>query len=149
MRANYKLNLPDAAGNPRGAGGYGISPRVCLLPLSTVRAVRGCDAETVFALVDSGQLRWAFDLSARQSGTRELRFFRDEVFGDSEHGATPESVIGKILGDRSAWSRGAIEIGWTISAQAISRLVRSGEIAEANKRLTRASLAAFLKRRLQ
>jgi hypothetical protein len=73
----------------------------------------------------------------------------DEICGAVDKWAEPEIVIGKILGDRKSFPRTEIEIQWTMSAITISHLVRAGEIAEVNHQLTRASLAAFLERRLQ
>ena len=132
-----------------------VSARVKLVGISTVRAVRGCTAETVLEsvgnAVHSKFLRWVFDVAVKPARTRELRFWKDEIFcsGDVDKWAEPAIVIGKILGDRKSFPRTEIEIQWSISAITISHLVRAGEFAEANHQLTRASLAAFLERRLQ
>ena len=88
-------------------------------------------------------------MAGKPARNRELRFWRDEIIGNVDKWAEPEIVIGKILGDRKSFPRTEIEIQWTMSAISISQLVRDGEITEANHELTRASLAAFLKRRLQ
>jgi len=127
--------------------------RVKLVGISVVRAVRGCDARTVRKSVGDAThrnfIRWAFDVAGKPARNRELRFWRDEIIGNVDKWAEPEIVIGKILGDRKSFPRTEIEIQWTMSAISISQLVRDGEITEANHELTRASLAAFLKRRLQ
>jgi hypothetical protein len=88
-------------------------------------------------------------VAVKLARNRELRFWKDEIFGDVDKWAEPEIVIGKILGERRSFPRTEIEIQWTITAQTVSRLVRAGELAEVNNKLTRASLAAFLERRLQ
>jgi hypothetical protein len=129
------------------------SSRVKLVTISTVRTVRGCNAEMVLKSVGDAThpnfIRWAFDVAVKLARNRELRFWKDEIFGDVDKWAEPEIVIGKILGERRSFPRTEIEIQWTITAQTVSRLVRAGELAEVNNKLTRASLAAFLERRLQ
>jgi hypothetical protein len=118
-----------------------------------VRAVRGCDARTVLKSVGDAThpnfIRWAFDVAVKPARTRELRFWKDEIFGNVDKWAEPKIVIGKILGHRKSFPRAEIEIQWTLSPISISHLVRAGEITEANHELTRDSLAAFLERRLQ
>jgi hypothetical protein len=130
-----------------------VSARVKLVTISMVRAVRGCDARTVRKSVGDAMhpnfIRWAFDVAGKPARNRELRFWKDEIFGDVDKWAEPAIVIGKILGDRKSCPRTEIEIQWTMSAISISHLVRAGEFTEVNHELTRSSLAAFLKRRLQ
>jgi hypothetical protein len=130
------------------------SPRVCLVDIGVVRAARGCDAESVLKCVcDSTHpkfLRWVFNIAVKPAGKiRELRFWKDELTGEVNKWDEPKSVIAKILGTVGSFPRGEIEVQWTITAQTVSRLVRAGELAEVNHKLTRASLAAFLERRLQ
>jgi hypothetical protein len=122
--------------------------------LGTVRIIRGCDAESVFNCVSDAThpkfLRWVFNVAVNPAcKTRDLRFWKDELTGEVNKWAEPESIIAKILATRRSFPRGEIEVQWAISAQTISRLVRAGELAEVNHELTRASLAAFLERRLQ
>jgi hypothetical protein len=40
-------------------------------------------------------------------------------------------------------------VQWVVNATTIGRLIRAGELMEASGGITRASLAAFLERRLQ
>ena len=130
-----------------------INPRVRLVDIAIVRSVRGCDAESVLAsvcdLTHPQCLRWVFNISQRPTGIRNLRFWADEILGPVDKLAEPDDIIEKILPRRPAFPRTEIEIQWTVSAWTISRLVRAGEITETNHRLSRASLAEFLKRRLQ
>ena len=129
------------------------SSRVKLVGISTVRAIRGCNAEMVLKSIGDAThpnfIRWAFDVAVKPARTRELRFWLEEICGAVDKWAEPEIVIGKILGDRKSFPRTEIEIQWTMSAITISHLVRAGEITEVNHKLMRASLAAFLERRLQ
>ncbi len=147
MTANHHFDSPSRTG-------LLISPRVRLVNIGTVSTIRGCDAEAVLrSVADSTHpkfLRWVFNIAQKSSGRiRDLRFWKDELCGDVDKWAEPENIIEKILGDRQSFPRGEIEVQWTVSATTMSTLVRSGEITEVNHKLTRASLAAFLKRRLQ
>jgi hypothetical protein len=147
MIANREINSPSQTEML-------ASSRVRLVNIGTVRAVRGCDAETVLKAVGDIThphfLRWVFNVAVKSSGRiRDLRFWKDELCGTADKWAKPETVIDRILGDRGSFPRGEIEVEWTINATTISKLVRAGEIDEVSHRLTRASLAAFLKRRLQ
>lgn len=131
-----------------------ISARTTLLNLDTVRVARGCDSESVLKCVGDAThpkfLRWVFNVAINASGTkRELRFWKNEICGQVDKWAAPKIVISKILGTRRSYPRGEIEIQWTVNATTISRLVRAGELVEADHELTRDSLAAFLERRLQ
>lgn len=131
-----------------------INPRVRLVNISTVRTVRGCDAEAVLNCVGDAThphfLRWVFNLALKQDGKiRELRFLKDELLGPVDKWAAPRKIIEKILGDRRSFPRGEIEVQWTINATTISRLIARGELTEIKNQITRASLAAFLERRLQ
>lgn len=131
-----------------------VSARCVLVPLETVRIQRGCDAESVLRTVGDAThprfLRWVFNLGVNRLGDiRELRFWKDEVAGIADPWAEPETAIELILGKRETFPRGEIEVAWTINATTIGRLIRAGELEESNHKLTRASLAAFLKRRLQ
>ncbi len=127
-----------------------ISQRTVLVGVETVRAKFGCDAESVFAMVDNGKLRWVFDVSLDQ-GVRELRFWAGEIVApDLQKGATLDHVIRCILGTGAAIRRGEIERQWVCSAQHVGRLIRAGELTLASlSQISRTSLEAFLKRRLQ
>jgi len=131
-----------------------VSARVTLVDLGTVRVARGCDAESVFDCVGDAThpkfLRWVFNVAVNPDGDiRELRFWEEEIFGTADKWCEPRTAIARILGNRRSFPRGEIEVAWNINATTISRLVRAGEITEVNRVVTRASLAAFLERRLQ
>jgi hypothetical protein len=132
-----------------------ISARTVLVTLEAVRIARGCDAESVLNCVGDAThpkfLRWVFNVGVKPNGDiRELRFWKDELLGAvGVRWAAEKEIISKILGTRWGFPRGEIEVQWTVNAMTISRLVRTGELVEVNRELTRASLAAFLERRLQ
>jgi hypothetical protein len=130
-----------------------ISPRVSLLDVGAVRLARGCDAESVFKSVADARhpkfLRWVFNVAVHPKGIRDLRFWAAEVSGAVDKWADPKTVIAAILGERRSFLRSELEIGWTMNATTISRLLRAGELRETEHRITRESLAAFLERRLQ
>jgi hypothetical protein len=122
--------------------------------LEAVRIARGCDAESVLNCVGDAMhpkfLRWVFNVSVKPNGDiRELRFWKEEAFGAADAWMPHPDAISRILGTRRTFPRGEIEVQWTVNAMTISRLVRTGELIEVNHELTRASLAAFLERRLQ
>ena len=62
----------------------------------TVRLLRRIDAEKIGAMVDGGELKWAFDVSARPQGKvravrhelRELRIWSEIVAPSDGNGAT-------------------------------------------------------------
>ncbi|HEV2691417.1 MAG TPA: hypothetical protein VG347_00825 [Verrucomicrobiae bacterium] len=131
-----------------------ISQRTVLVSVETVRASLGCDAESVFAKVDNGGLRWVFDVSVEHGGhcgtQRELRFWTGEIVA-AENAAkqTETQVIAAIIGKGASVRRGEIERQWVVSAQHVMRLIKAKELALASvSHVSRASLESFLKRRL-
>ena len=127
--------------------------RCIFVSLDVLRAVRGCDAETILETVGDAThpnfMRWVFNMAVNPAARRELRFWVPEVSGGMDKWAAPATVIDQILGRRKGFPRGEIEIAWGLNATTIGRLVSAGEIVELNHQLTRDSLAAFLERRLQ
>jgi len=160
------ISPPAVSAAPAPA--WSFSPRVCLVPVSLVRALRGCDADRAISGVGDPRhpqfLRWVFDVAARPGRTRELRFWKEEILAHhaagwrppvgsrntpSDKSCPPSVAIARILGNRPDFRRGEIEVQWTMSRVTVLALIRAGEITEVNHRLTRASLAEFLERRLQ
>jgi hypothetical protein len=130
-----------------------FSPRVTLLGIDSVRALRGCDAEAVLKTICNAVhprcLRFVFNLAVNAGRRTELRFWKKDVLGQVDKNARPETVIDEILGTRQSFPRGEIEIAWTLSAMTICKLIRAGELIETSHQITRESLASFLQRRLQ
>jgi hypothetical protein len=130
-----------------------VAQRTVLVGVETVRAKFGCDAESVFAMVDNGQLRWAFDVSldggGSATGIRELRFWTGEIVApEAQRAVSLEKVLRCISGQGTTLRRGEIERQWIVSAQHVSRLVKNGDLTLASAgHVTRASVEQFLKRR--
>lgn len=121
-----------------------------LVNLHFVRAAKALTSERVFELVDSGRLRWVFNVSPVGKKLRDLRFLAEEVVGSLNcAGLTVDDALGFILGHKQTFRPGEIETQWIVSHQTIMRLRKAGEIEQINGCLTRASLAEFLRRRLQ
>ena len=128
-----------------------IAQRTVLVGVETVRAKFGCDAESVFAMVDNGTLRWAFDVAVTPGkGSRELRFWTGEIIApENAARQTAAQVIAAIIGKGASVRRGEIERQWICSAQHIMRLIRAGELTLASRsKISRESLARFLHERL-
>jgi hypothetical protein len=132
-----------------------------LVTIDAVRAVRGLDAEGVWAEVDQGRLRWVWDISTRPHGrdtrtlsVRELRFWVAELIAPELcQPLAPEQAFALILGKgRQQWRAGEVMQGLLCSRSFVKRLIDAGElsgpIAGHTRWITRSSLAAFLRRRL-
>lgn len=83
-----------------------LHTRTALVTTETVRAALGIDAETVATRVDSGEIRWVFDVSAatgdQDNRLRELRFWLREVIAPgSAHQMAPRDVVEAIVGSPS------------------------------------------------
>ena len=148
------LNQTTTPANGIQARDCPVSPRIIFVTLGVVRAMRGCDAESVLNSVGDAThpkfLRWVFDVSpVTGRKARELRFWKEEIYGNADKWAAPQTIIPQILGARQSFPRGEIEVQWVVNATTIGRLIRAGELMEASGGITRASLAAFLERRLQ
>jgi len=126
-----------------------VSQRTVFLPVDAVRAKFGCDAESVFAMVDNGELRWAFNLGI--DGKRaEWRFWTREIIApETTKDVELPQVLASILGaHKFELRRGEIERQWIVSAQHVMRLVKAGWLELSRPgHVTRASAAAFLKGR--
>jgi len=128
-----------------------IEQRTVLVTVEAVRGKFACDAESVWGMVDNGELRWTFDVSVDRS-VRELRFWTRELIApETTVNLELNAVLNSILGERrTELRRGEIERQWIVSAQHVSRLIKCGQLELSRPGyVTRASAAAFLKGRLQ
>jgi hypothetical protein len=80
----------------------GVSPRGCLLTLSTVRALRGCVTEKIKNEVESGKYLWVFDFSlsveAPDSRSQALRFWVADIAESSGvKNLSVDAVVNQIL----------------------------------------------------
>ncbi len=135
---------------PRAAA---LSPRTALVSTDVVRAVLGVDAAAVASLVESGELAWVFDLSARQGKMRELRYWARELFAPEQCQITPARAIQLILGKRrQRWRGTEIEQLLLASRPTILRWHRSGDLPgeriDHTFWVNREDLANFLRSRL-
>jgi hypothetical protein len=148
-RLTHSAPLPDACRLP-------LSSRVALVKLDTVIAARGEYDYRILEHVDSGRLRWVFDLATKPGGMRDLRFWNREVsaFAATEgaelaavRAADPRSVVNAILGGSQEFQPGEICLLLGISRPTLRQL-RGEMTATGRKRFPRAGLEQFLKRRL-
>lgn len=138
-----------------------LSQRTVLVTMETVRAALGLDAETITQRVDSGELRWVFDVSAvtaacaERNGRRELRFWSKEIVAPEFcRGVTPDQAADQIVGVATReWLRsGEVAHLLLVSDPHVGRLWQrgflSGEITGRSLKLRRASLITWLQSRL-
>src|SRR5262245_34663722 len=101
-----------------------------LVTTDTVRALKGCSSDAVQCLVESGQLRWVWDVNARRTRQiSELRYWLPELLGKIPHNATLPDVIRQILGQHRQAFRG-VEVAQILllSRPSIQRLRKSGAL---------------------
>ena len=130
-----------------------LSARAALVTVDTACSVLGVDSESISAMVDSGELIWVWDVSARQNTIRELRIWSTEL-ADRTAARRPErEVLSAILPTRRDQFRAA-EVAMTlrVSDPHLLRLIRLGTLSGPaighTQWITRASLSAFLTTRL-
>ena len=134
-----------------------LSPRVPLVKLDTVIAARGEYPYAINAHVESGTLRWVFNLAVKPGGSpRDLRFWGREVSvfaaGQfAEHAALRsagvDEVIGEILGVREKFRSGEVCLLLGICRPALKPLRK--ELGRSYGYVfQRDALEQFLKRRL-
>lgn len=130
-----------------------IHQRTVLVPVPVVRAALGVDADTVSAYVESGTIRWAWDIAARRNGIRELRIWARELIQPASRAMQPEEVIDLIVGTRREHLR-AVEVAQLLicSRPHVKLLHELGELqgplAGHTQHITRSSLHDFFVRRL-
>ena len=128
-----------------------IAQRTALVTVDTARAVRGVDAESIFAEIDDGRIPWVFDIAAPGAARRELRLWARSIIAPDARqplGAVLAAIIGT---NRAVLHGGEVERLFLCSAQLIKQLHEAGELRGAlvghTRHLQRDSLIAFLTRR--
>lgn len=121
-----------------------------------VRLLRRVDSEKIGALVDGGELRWAFDVSARPRGKvwavkRELRFWFSEVVTPQLVARlTVNEVIERILPPNRKFYHG-FEVGQIllIARPTVCLVAREmgGTIRSRSFRVDREAFAGWLRAR--
>ncbi len=74
-----RRELPVVAPVPRPFD-FGFSASHPLVPLPAAVLFLNRKQRAVFALIESGELRWAFDIRSPSAGTRAIRILRDSLF---------------------------------------------------------------------
>lgn len=130
--------------------------RCTMLSMEMVRAVLGLNTKQVLKQVDSGALRWVWDISAKREGrgirhVRELRFWHGTL--DPKSASLEEAaVIDAILGShRQSWKAADLCAVLLCSKMHITVLLQSRSLAACPTRpvtVNRESLRAFLQCRL-
>jgi hypothetical protein len=59
---------------------FGFTARCSLVPLAAAMLFLNKKQRAVVALIESGDLRWAFDLRSASASAREIRVLRDSLF---------------------------------------------------------------------
>ncbi|HEY1662152.1 MAG TPA: hypothetical protein VGI03_07015 [Verrucomicrobiae bacterium] len=129
----------------------GVSPRVCLLTLSTVRALRGCVTEKIKHEVDSGKFIWVFDFSlsvnAPDSRSQALRFWVVDVAeSDGVKDLKVDDVVDQIIPPTCpSFSSEDLCLRFSVNRVTLFRLSRCWGCDRG--RMKREVLAGFLKSR--
>lgn len=136
--------------------------RPVLVPLPVVMETLKLRREAVAELVECGELRWVWDISRENACRVEHRYWLGEIF--RRVGAAPltgpsqltladvvEHVIGRAQTVPLIHSESVADIIWTTRTQVHTWLARKeleGHIVSKRQFVTRASLTAFLTRRI-
>ena len=130
-----------------------------LIELTNVATMLGVGRETVREYVDCGFLRYVFDLAARPSRSRELRFDIDEVRALAEEqprsGEAISEAIERIVGHRLARELHTETVADILctTRTVIHQWLRSGELRGPEQlchrqMVNRTALVEFLTRRV-
>jgi len=135
--------------------------KASLMPISVVRSCLGIDEDKVLALIETGALRWAWDIAARSAGRkiREIRVWSPcvavrQAGGTEQPGKSSGEVIAAVVGCEGRKNLSASEVRDLLlcSQQTVSRLMDGGELqGETTRRarwVDRQGLVEFLNRRL-
>jgi hypothetical protein len=128
-----------------------VEVRTVMVDIGAWRQALQCDAESVLARVDNGQIRWAFNIAVNLDSRRDLRFYATELIApEIAAKLTLDQVIMGIIGQGEAVRTGRMECEWVCSHQIVHALIKAGELQLLGPgRISRASLVEFLKHRLQ
>lgn len=135
---------------------FTLAPHVQLVDVNTARAIIGRSADAILAMVDSGGLRWAFDISAGSRKLRCIRIFRGCLQAwtrKTEHRAELGEVLDAILTtNRPRLRASELVERWSCGHDLLNHLVRgrqlTGAITGHALWISRQSAARFLEARL-
>ncbi len=146
--------------SPNPSLNLSLHQRTVLVTTETARAALGVDAETLMTRVESGGLRWVFDVSAVDGGPRdgrlrELRFWVREIIApETTRTLTPAQVVEQVVGtpSREHLRSGEVAHLLLVSDPHVGRLwqrgMLPGVIAGRALKLRRDGLVKFLNERL-
>lgn len=125
-----------------------------LVTVEAARVLLSLDEDSVLALVDHGQLRWAWDIAVAQSRIREVRIWAQCLVARQQGGEQPgrdlAAVVPEVIGVTTRTRLRASEVRGLLccSQQHIQRLVASGaldgDVEDRTRWVTRISLEKFL-----
>lgn len=128
-----------------------------LITVESARWALGVDEDSVLALIDRGELRWAWDIAVRQDRIREVRIWSRCVTARLRARPQPcediKGVTEEILGPPEGARLRAAHVRQilTCSQQHVQRLVASGalraDVARGTRWVDRASFSEFLRDR--
>lgn len=130
--------------------------RPVLVPLSVAMHIMTQEQTSIIEMVDTGELRWVWDVSSRYGiGRRELRFWLGELMAPGVNGALPAAdVIQAVVGHPTEPRLRGHTVCNTLDVARphLCRLLVTGELkGECSKRvwwIDKSSLIDFLERRL-
>jgi hypothetical protein len=132
---------------------FRIHQRTVLVTVETAKAALGLDAESIWAMIDCGEIRWAWNIATRVNGLREIRIWARELMQPGLE--LPASEVIDMLIGTSRPRLTSVEIARHVlccSRPHMLDLLRSGELAGDmvghHQFVHRASLAEFLTRRM-
>jgi len=80
-----------------------VEVRTVMVDIGAWRQALQCDAESVLARVDNGQIRWAFNIAVNLDSRRDLRFYATELIApEIAAKLTLDQVIMGIIGQGEA-----------------------------------------------
>jgi hypothetical protein len=128
--------------------------RPVLVDVNSVMQMLCVSAESVYELVDGGDLRWVWNVSEKPDGTRLLRFWVGELMPSHRPACSLPEAIAAVIGhphETNLSRRTAGDI-LLLRSPSIKSLVDGGELLPPTQfdtgHITRASLVEFLTRRL-
>jgi len=124
--------------------------------LVTVEAARwalGVDEDSVLSLIETGGLRWAWDIAVRRGQIREVRIWSRCITARVAGAEQPSAAIASVLDALGVTALGRLRAAQvrqilTCSQQHVQRLVASGvlraDLARGTRWVDPSSLRAFL-----
>lgn len=152
------MNAGPATGL-RGVGDGGsllLHRRTVLVPVEFVRAMLGCRAEQVYWAIQAGRVRWAFEIGTNARAEQPtIRIWARELLTPGACGHFEEEwVVEAIVGHEGRASLRSVEVEHLlmVNRSHVKRLFDleelSGKLVCGHLWITRASVVAFLRRRL-